>query len=142
MHRTGKIWIRNYEIKEVEATEDQPEDEDEAGAAAKSSSKKTATKAMGLKNTDVSLQEIGPRAVLSIILIQEGSMGGPLIYHDRQFVSPNQVRAELRRKAATRHHARAEQTVGRLAKKGNLGLRTEGGVKAKKDDLDTKMLFA
>ncbi|KAM0335230.1 hypothetical protein ACHAQA_000272 [Verticillium albo-atrum] len=135
----GKIWIRNYEIKEVEATEDKEgEKEDEATK----SSKKAASKARGLKDTDVSLLEIGPRAVLTPILILEGSFGGPVIYENKQFVSPNQVRADLRKKAAKRHTARAEQTSERLTKKGDLGLRTSGGRKQATDQLDHKMLFA
>lgn len=94
------------------------------------------------KEPDVSLVEIGPRFVLTPIVIQEGSFGGPIIYENKEFVSPNQVRADLRRGKATKHNARAEQYVERLAKKGDLGLRTHGGKPAPVDALDTKQLFA
>lgn len=123
----GKVWIRNYQISETEkasAIED--------GAMRKDKS----------KETEISLVEIGPRFVLTPIVIQEGSFGGPIIYENKEFVSPNQVRSELRLKRAGKYNARAEQGVERLAKKGDLGLRTSGGRKMPKDDLDTAKLFA
>ena len=128
----GKIWIRNYQISETEPSKITSE----AGVATK---EKKGGKA---KETDVSLVEIGPRFVLTPIVIQEGSFGGPIIYENKEFVSPNQVRSEIRLKKAGRYNARAEQGVERLAKKGELGLRTSGGRKAKRDELDTAELFA
>ncbi|KAH6877310.1 Brix domain-containing protein [Thelonectria olida] len=125
----GKIWVRNYQINEVEPSKDKDEEEE------KSSKSKS-------KDTDINLVEIGPRFVLTPIVIQEGSFGGPIIYENKEFVSPNQVRADLRRSKAARHNSRAEQTVERLSKRGELGLRSQGGRRAPKDDLDTKMLFA
>jgi ribosome biogenesis protein BRX1 len=80
--------------------------------------------------------------VLTPIVIQEGSFGGPIIYENKEFVSPNQVRSELRLSKADRHNRRADQGTDRLAKKGELGLRTDGGRKAPKDALDTAELFA
>lgn len=129
----GKIWVRNYQINEVEATKGQGEEDEEESSKPKKS---------GNKDTDINLVEIGPRFVLTPIVIQEGSFGGPIIYENKEFVSPNQIRADIRRTKASRHNARAEQTVGRLAKKGDLGLRSKGGQRAPKDELDTKMLFA
>lgn len=128
----GKIWVRNYQINEVEKTGK----EDEGGE--KSSKPKSKG---GFKDTDINLVEIGPRFVLTPIIIQEGSFGGPIIYENRQFVSPNQVRADLRRSKAGRHNARAEQQMERVAKKGDLGLRTSGPRKAG-DELDTRAVFA
>lgn len=127
----GKIWIRNYQISEVEATKGEEGEEEE------SKSKKP-----GSKDTDINLVEIGPRFVLTPIVIQEGSFGGPIIYENKEFVSPNQVRSDIRRSKASRHNARAEQTVGRLSRKSDLGLRSKGGRRAPRDELDTKMLFA
>ncbi|KPM45775.1 Ribosome biogenesis protein BRX1 [Neonectria ditissima] len=126
----GKIWIRNYQINEVEGAVKDGEEE-----------KSTRAKALN-KETEVNLVEIGPRFVLTPIVIQEGSFGGPIIYENREFVSPNQVRADLRKSKASRHNARAEQTVGRLSRKSDLGLRSKGGHRVAKDQLDTKMLFA
>jgi ribosome biogenesis protein BRX1 len=131
----GKIWIRNYQISETEASG--------LSAAQDGSSDKPKVKAREKgKETEVSLVEIGPRFVLTPIVIQEGSFGGPIIYENKEFVSPNQVRSELRQKKAGRYNARAEQGIERLAKKGELGLRTSGGRTMPKDALDTAELFA
>jgi ribosome biogenesis protein BRX1 len=131
----GKIWVRNYQINEVEASqvsqfqEDLPEE--------------TTHSRVGGKQTDIQLVEIGPRFVLTPIVIQEGSFGGPIIYENKRFVSPNQVRAEVRREKATRHSSRAESFVKRLSKKAELGLRSKhSGVKRSRDELDNKELFA
>ena len=134
----GKIWIRNYQINEVEASKLslQTEDDDEQP-------KKSKDKSGGKgKDTEIKLVEIGPRFVLTPIVIQEGSFGGPIIYENKEFVSPNQVRSEIRLKKAGRYNARAEQSVERRAKKGELGLKTSGGRKMPKDELDGAELFA
>jgi ribosome biogenesis protein BRX1 len=130
----GKIWVRNYQISEVEKTEKAD------GEGEEKSSKQHKSK-LGLKDTDINLVEIGPRFVLTPIIIQEGSFGGPIIYENRQFVSPNQVRSELRRSKAGRHNARAEKQLERVVKKGDLGLRTSGPRKPA-DALDVKQVFA
>ncbi len=130
----GKIWIRNYQINETEPSKVVPSDSTDTAPKLKKSGKD--------KETEVSLVEIGPRFVLTPIVIQEGSFGGPIIYENKEFVSPNQVRSEIRLKKAGRYNARAEQGIERLAKKGELGLRTSGGRKSKKDELDTAELFA
>ncbi|KAL2110705.1 hypothetical protein VUR80DRAFT_832 [Thermomyces stellatus] len=131
----GKIWIRNYQINEVEATEKAEGEDGEANKAKQKQGK------VGSKDTDISLVEIGPRFVLTPIVIQEGSFGGPLIYENKQFVSPNQIRAELRRSRMVKHAARAEQTMEKVSKRKDLGLRADGAPRPK-DELDTKMLFS
>ncbi|KAF7563108.1 hypothetical protein G7046_g1042 [Stylonectria norvegica] len=132
----GKIWVRNYQVNEVEASNlKAAEDEEKEGKSSKS-------KAGLSKDTEINLVEIGPRFVLTPIVIQEGSFGGPIIYENKEFVSPNQVRSDIRKTKASRHNARAEQTVERLSKKGDLGLRSQGGQRVAKSELDTKMLFA
>lgn len=131
----GKIWIRNYQISETEPSKAPVAD----GETPK---KEKRDKSGGKKETEVSLVEIGPRFVLTPIVIQEGSFGGPIIYENKEFVSPNQVRSEIRKSKAGRYNARAEQGIERLAKKGELGLRTSGGRTMKKDELDTAELFA
>lgn len=132
----GKIWIRNYQISETEASKIVTSDPTAEGTP------KLKEKNVKGKETEISLVEIGPRFVLTPIVIQEGSFGGPIIYENKEFVSPNQVRSEIRQKKAGRYNARAEQGVERLAKKGELGFRTSGGRKQKPDELDTKELFA
>ena len=131
----GKIWVRNYQINEVEAAAKTEGEDSEADKAKQKKSK------AGTKDTDISLVEIGPRFVLTPIVIQEGSFGGPLIYENRQFVSPNQVRAELRRSRMVKHSGRAEQTMEKVSKRKDLGLRADGAPQPK-NELDTKMLFA
>lgn len=131
----GKIWVRNYQINEVEASKGAGGDE-EAEAAAE------AGKSNRNKETDIGLIEIGPRFVMTPIIIQEGSFGGPILYENKEFVSPNQVRADLRKNKAGRHNARTEQHVERLARQGDLGLRTGAGKQVAPDALDTRELFA
>lgn len=137
----GKVWVRNYQVTEVEATQNEGDEAAAAEAAAEKAKQKKSKAAAGGRDTDVSLVEIGPRFVLTPIVIQEGSFGGPLIYENRQFVSPNQIRADLRRQKMTKHSERAEQVGERVARRRDLGLRADG-VPKPRDELDTKMLFA
>jgi len=130
----GKIWIRCYQINETEASKLNSTEDAEKNSGLKSKSK--------AKETDLSLVEIGPRFVLTPIVILEGSFGGPVIYENKEFVSPNQVRSEIRAKKAGRYNQRAEQDIERDAKKGDLGLRSNGGRVIPKDALDTSELFA
>lgn len=132
----GKIWVRNYQINEVEKTKGEDGEDGEAKKEKKSSRKPDA------KDTDINLVEIGPRFVLTPVVIQEGAFGGPIIYENKQFVSPNQVRADLRRKKADRHQMRSGQQADLMAKKDGLGLRTEGSKKQREDELDTRKIFA
>lgn len=122
----GKIWVRNYQINEEEA----------------SKVKSAEAEADATKDTDLSLIEIGPRFVLTPIYISEGSFGGPLIFSNKSFVTPNQVRSDMRKLKATKHNGRSEQTRERLSKKGDLGLRSNIGHERQPDGTDTKMLFA
>ncbi len=127
----GKIWIRNYEVREVEKTKgDDEADQDN----------KKKSKSAGDRDTDVSLVEIGPRFVLTPIVIQEGAFGGPIIYENKRFISPNQVRSDLRKAKAGRHGARMEQQRDSLARRRGLGL--DGAGKKEHSALDTRELFA
>lgn len=133
----GKIWVRNYEVREVEKVKGEGKDEGEANKGKKSK--------FSERDTDISLVEIGPRFVLTPIVVQEGAFGGPIIYENKRFVSPNHVRAELRRAKAGRHITRAAQKREGLGKKAALGLLKGGEKKKKKKDstgLDTRELFA
>lgn len=75
----GKIWLRNYQILEEQAA----------------NAKEASEKKQGGLNTQ--LVEIGPRFVLDPIRIFGGSFGGPTLYHNTDFVSPNVKRAEKMR---------------------------------------------
>ncbi|VEU22042.1 DEKNAAC103006 [Brettanomyces naardenensis] len=93
----GKIWIRNYQINESKEsqTDEEPKKESE----------------------DLTLVEIGPRLVLTPIIILEGSFGGPKIYENRQYVSPNLVRAQLKVQAAEEARGRQQSAEDRKLKK-------------------------
>lgn len=135
----GRIFMRVYQVQETEAiTKGSAEGEEATAEQAKKRKSKHAEKE---KELNISLLEIGPRCVLQPIIIQEGSFGGALLYENKHFVSPNQVRSDLRRKSASKSNVRAEQNIDRESKMGNLGLRTDGDRKPM-DALDKRKLFA
>ncbi|KAJ5093105.1 Ribosome biogenesis protein BRX1 [Penicillium angulare] len=126
----GKIWIRVYEIRESEGGEKKKGEE----------TVKPVPKSNDGLAADVSLVEIGPRFVLTPIVILEGSFGGPVIYENKEYVSPNQVRREIRMGKAGRYASRRDTQTDREAKRTNLGL-TDNSSK-KTDALGTRELFA
>lgn len=131
----GKIWIRVFQINEAEPGKKKPvvngQDADETPAPKKK----------GKTDFDVSLVEIGPRFVLTPIVIQESSFGGPIIYENKEFVSPNQIRADLRRVKSGKYNRRTEAASDNRIKRGELGLNTHGGRKKEKDPLSDAVLF-
>lgn len=132
----GKIWIRCFEISEtaVSKTDAAKENGTESTAVAPKVSKKPG-------DTKISLVEIGPRFVLTPIVILESSFGGPVIYENKEFVSPNQIRSDLRLSKAGRYNRRSEQSLENMSKREEMGLRTGVGER-KKDELDESVLFA
>ncbi|EEQ90521.1 hypothetical protein RJZ56_005209 [Blastomyces dermatitidis] len=139
----GKIWIRVFEIRESEGgavaatkTKDGEAEEDDAEKA------KPKPKRGGKGGApDITLVEIGPRFVLTPIVILEGSFGGPVIYENKEFVSPNQVRREIRLRKASRFATRQVGQTDRTVKKSGLGLTTEGRGNRRRDPLETKEVF-
>ncbi|CCC68615.1 hypothetical protein NCAS_0B05310 [Naumovozyma castellii] len=91
-----KIWVRTYEISHAARNKDEYEEG---------------------QQEELSLVEIGPRFVMTTILILEGSFGGPKIYENKQYVSPNVVRAQMKQQAANEAKARSEAAVERKLKK-------------------------
>jgi ribosome biogenesis protein BRX1 len=131
----GKIWIRCFQTSETAVSKVDAAKENETG--------EKAVVAKGSKrpgDTKISLVEIGPRFVLTPIVILEGSFGGPVIYENKEFVSPNQIRSELRLGKAGRYNRKSEQGLESRNKKGELGLRTGVGVR-EVDELDESVLF-
>ncbi|CAK7230336.1 Ribosome bioproteinsis protein brx1 [Sporothrix curviconia] len=128
----GKVWVRNYQVNEVEPGKIVGKDGEEEEASSRTKS----------KDTNVDLVEIGPRFVLTPIVIQEGSFGGPIIYENKQFVSPNQMRSELRKQKSERHSDRADREHELLVKRDNLGLRSNGETKIQRNGFDAKSVFA
>ena len=133
----GKIWIRCYEINETTIAKSDAAKEN--GVTGPSDQNGKVSKRPG--DTKISLVEIGPRFVLTPIVILESSFGGPVIYENKEFVSPNQLRSELRLSKAGRYNRRSEQDMDSKAKRGELGLRTGVGEK-KVDELDDSVVFA
>ncbi|GAW27128.1 putative ribosome biogenesis protein BRX1 [Rosellinia necatrix] len=135
----GRIFMRVYQVQETEASKkDGAEGEETTEVEGKKRKSRHEDKE---KELDIALLEIGPRCVLQPIIIQEGSFGGALLYENKHFVSPNQVRSDLRRKSASKNNSRAEQSINRQSKMGNLGLRSDGDKKPA-DQLDSRQLFA
>lgn len=132
----GKIWIRCFQISETAVTKsDKPVAEGINGAP------KVTKLSKRPGDTKISLVEIGPRFVLTPIVILESSFGGPVIYENKEFVSPNQIRSELRLSKAGRYNRRSEQGMESRNKRGELGLRTGVGEK-EVNELDDNVLFA
>ena len=132
----NKIWIRCFEISETAVSKSDPSPSDgiqKPKPAAKSTHRSLDTK--------LSLVEIGPRFVLTPIVILESSFGGPVLYENKEFISPNQIRSEIRRRKAGRHHERMEQGLERSGRKGDLGLRSGVG-DIERDELSDGVLFA
>jgi ribosome biogenesis protein BRX1 len=131
----GKIWIRCYQINETEA--DKHKSIPEGDVPAEEAPKKGKS-----TETNLGLIEIGPRFVLTPIVMLESSFGGPVIYENKEFVSPNQIRSDLRKSKAGRFNRRSEAQTQTKSKLGDMGLTTYGGRKNEKDPLDNQILFA
>merc|ERR1719494_1223505 len=56
-----------------------------------------------INQNDMSLTEIGPRFVLNLIRIFDGSFGGSTLYENAHYVSPNEHRRRIRQQAAFRY---------------------------------------
>ncbi|KAF2446145.1 ribosome biogenesis protein-like protein Brx1 [Karstenula rhodostoma CBS 690.94] len=131
----GKIWVRVYQINESEPGKKKPVDGEKMDVD-------SAPKKKGKTDFDVQLVEIGPRFVLTPIVIQESSFGGPIIYENKEFVSPNQIRSDLRRASAGKFNSRTEAARDSKIRRGDLGLLSHGGRKKEKDPLSDSVLFA
>ena len=93
----GKIWIRNYQIVEGDPTEMEQD--------------------VKKKNQeDISLVEIGPRFVLEIMRIFDGSFAGSTLYENPDFVTANNARRIMKGKAAIKHAKRAQGKEKRMEK--------------------------
>ena len=128
----GRIWVRCYQISESEPGKQKP---------ALDGAMELDEAPVGKGEAHISLVEIGPRFVLTPIVIQESSFGGPIIYENKEFVSPNQVRTDMKRAKAARFNQRTEAQRESKARLDDLGL-TTGGRKLPKDPLDNQVLFA
>jgi ribosome biogenesis protein BRX1 len=111
----GKVWVRNYQINEKEELKVDEELKE------------------NINVDDLTLVEIGPRFVLTPIVILEGSFGGPKIYENKEYVSPNVMRAQMRYQQAEQAKERQSQAADRKVRK-----RTQI---VKHDPLSNEVLF-
>lgn len=109
----NKVWVRTYQINEKEELKDK-EVED-------------------VNVDDLTLVEIGPRFVLTPIVILEGSFGGPKIYENKEYVSPNVARSQAKFQAAEQARERQVQALDRKVRKRDQII--------KKDPLSNESLF-
>ncbi|RUS35427.1 Brix domain-containing protein [Jimgerdemannia flammicorona] len=112
----NRIWFRNYQVIEKELVKT-------AGAAGKDKDRE-----------ETALVEIGPRFVMNVIRIFDGSFGGATVFENPEFVSPNMVRAAHRRDKAVKYQARNAAIAGRKMK-------LEESV-IEEDELSTRKVFA
>ncbi|KAI8913709.1 Brix domain-containing protein [Entophlyctis helioformis] len=90
----NKIWIRNFQIIE-----------------------KNPEKGAKSKDKPITLVEIGPRCVLDVIRIFDGSFGGSTLFENPHYISPNDVRRTIKAKINEQHRARLQSQVQRDQKK-------------------------
>jgi len=76
------------------------------------------------------LEEIGPRMVLQLVKIFDGSFGGPVLYENPQYVSPNEVRSVSKKMLGGRYVGRVE------AKQSLIERRKANPVTVKTDETD------
>eukprot|EP00510_Aplanochytrium_minuta_P003555 CAMPEP_0184017668 /NCGR_PEP_ID=MMETSP0954-20121128/7677_1 /TAXON_ID=627963 /ORGANISM="Aplanochytrium sp, Strain PBS07" /LENGTH=365 /DNA_ID=CAMNT_0026298955 /DNA_START=72 /DNA_END=1169 /DNA_ORIENTATION=+ len=76
----GRIWFRHFQI--VDSTQD----------------KKEIRRAAKEGKETVSLVEIGPRFVLSLVKIFNGGFGGQVLYENPKYVKPNTIRSEANKR--------------------------------------------
>ncbi|CAG8549118.1 3359_t:CDS:2 [Ambispora gerdemannii] len=79
-----RIWFRNYQVVEKDPTE------------------------FDKKQKDITLVEIGPRFVLNVIRIFEGSFNGATIFANPEFITPTQIRRNIRAEKAARYQSRVQ----------------------------------
>ncbi|VDD88284.1 unnamed protein product [Enterobius vermicularis] len=59
------------------------------------------------------LQEIGPRVVMELICILDGSFEGAVLYDNSNYVSPNMIRRQFKKKALDKYVARKNSKLAR-----------------------------
>lgn len=84
----GRVWLRNYQVGPDPTAKKQSPDA-------------------------VTLIEVGPRACFNPIRIFSGSFGGPVIYDNHLYVSPNLIRSALRGRDQHKYIAKIESRQDR-----------------------------
>lgn len=91
----GKVWVRNYQIVDK-------------GDGSSTALNRKIESAEGAGEEPLSLVEMGPRFVLNPIRVFAGSFGGPTLYNNAAYVSPNAVRSARKRKAGFKFEDRQD----------------------------------
>lgn len=71
-------------------------------------------------NENFELQEIGPRLVLELIRIFDGSFEGSVLYDNPNYVSPNKIRQQLKRSNANKYIDRKNFKKARMEREAEL----------------------
>lgn len=91
----GKIWVRNYEIQsKVKNLSDY---------------EKSIENSIEEDDDDLQLIELGPRFIMTPVLILEGCFGGPKIWENENYVSPNRYRSFMKMESAKQAVSRQEK---------------------------------
>lgn len=101
----GKVWFRNYQL-----VHDSPLDVTKTGDD--DTPEEIARKALKLsKNVEdnMSLNEIGPRFVLTPVKIFEGSFGGAVVWQNEDFLTPQAKQQNMKVAKAAEYRARKGQ---------------------------------
>ena len=69
-----------------------------------------------IDDAETGLVEIGPRFCMNPIVILSGAFGGPVMYDNEDYVSPNAVRAEKAKVGAGKYTSRIKSNVDRQRK--------------------------
>jgi len=88
----GKVWMRHYQVV------------DRAAGDARD-----AARLLAAGEQPTLLVEIGPRCVLQPVRVFGGSMGGPTLWSNPAYVSPNALRSEMHAQRAGKYAARVGQ---------------------------------
>jgi ribosome biogenesis protein BRX1 len=99
----GRVWFRNYQV-----VYDLVDPEAAAAAGAQEQGNTTSRAAKQSAEKPV-LVEIGPRFVLNPIKIFGGSFGGATLWENKDYVSPNTVRASVLAARANKYDNRTKQ---------------------------------
>jgi ribosome biogenesis protein BRX1 len=91
----GKIWVRNYEIQSKVKNLTEYE--------------KSLENDMDNIDDDLQLIELGPRFIMTPIVVLEGCFGGPKIWENDNYVSPNKYRSFMKMESAKQAISRQEK---------------------------------
>ncbi len=68
------------------------------------------------KQEETSLVEIGPRFVMNLMRIFDGSFGGSTLYENSTFITPNDLRRAAKEEVSMKYKDRSNAQAGREAR--------------------------